>query len=117
MSIFFFLMIRRPPRSTLFPYTTLFRSPQIAHMLSTCPPVSTYDESARSGAGSRTRRQNMTVRSSTESAPRRIAGFHAGPPSRPRLSLALLAEKRDLDTEITPLVRLARDGSRLFERC
>src|SRR5256886_16601681 len=24
--IFFFLMIRRPPRSTLFPYTTLFRS-------------------------------------------------------------------------------------------
>src|SRR5436309_14197991 len=26
---FFFLMIRRPPRSTLFPYTTLFRSPQV----------------------------------------------------------------------------------------
>src|SRR6266487_5252615 len=25
-SFFFFLMIRRPPRSTLFPYTTLFRS-------------------------------------------------------------------------------------------
>src|SRR5256885_4627281 len=28
--IFFFLMIRRPPRSTLFPYTTLFRSYLIA---------------------------------------------------------------------------------------
>src|SRR2546430_9317242 len=27
MLLFFFLMIRRPPRSTLFPYTTLFRSP------------------------------------------------------------------------------------------
>src|SRR5207302_9251742 len=26
LSTFFFLMIRRPPRSTLFPYTTLFRS-------------------------------------------------------------------------------------------
>src|SRR3712207_7972269 len=26
ISVFFFLMIRRPPRSTLFPYTTLFRS-------------------------------------------------------------------------------------------
>src|SRR2546429_3257067 len=26
-SFFFFLMIRRPPRSPLFPYTTLFRSP------------------------------------------------------------------------------------------
>src|SRR3989475_10383722 len=30
---FFFLMIRRPPRSTLFPYTTLFRSHQLG------PPV------------------------------------------------------------------------------
>src|SRR5256885_12175840 len=29
MARFFFLMIRRPPRSTLFPYTTLFRSPGI----------------------------------------------------------------------------------------
>src|SRR2546427_5911614 len=28
---FFFLMIRRPPRSTLFPYTTLFRSPLRVH--------------------------------------------------------------------------------------
>src|SRR5947209_18863960 len=28
-SFFFFLMIRRPPRSTLFPYTTLFRSPRL----------------------------------------------------------------------------------------
>src|SRR3712207_7879770 len=27
ISFIFFLMIRRPPRSTLFPYTTLFRSP------------------------------------------------------------------------------------------
>src|SRR5690554_8178139 len=28
-NLFFFLMIRRPPRSTLFPYTTLFRSQQV----------------------------------------------------------------------------------------
>src|SRR5258706_11816428 len=28
---FFFLMIRRPPRSTLFPYTTLFRSARRRH--------------------------------------------------------------------------------------
>src|SRR5258708_9284554 len=27
--VFFFLMIRRPPRSTLFPYTTLFRSEDV----------------------------------------------------------------------------------------
>src|SRR2546425_643884 len=30
VAVFFFLMIRRPPRSTLFPYTTLFRSPDVA---------------------------------------------------------------------------------------
>src|SRR3712207_8794681 len=32
--MFFFLMIRRPPRSTLFPYTTLFRSPR---SVAVCP--------------------------------------------------------------------------------
>src|SRR6266568_3692021 len=31
MLLFFFLMIRRPPRSTLFPYTTLFRSASLAN--------------------------------------------------------------------------------------
>src|SRR3712207_8814407 len=31
---FFFLMIRRPPRSTLFPYTTLFRSDDWSSLLS-----------------------------------------------------------------------------------
>src|SRR3712207_8907750 len=30
LCFFFFLMIRRPPRSTLFPYTTLFRSEELA---------------------------------------------------------------------------------------
>src|SRR2546426_12005422 len=37
---FFFLMIRRPPRSTLFPYTTLFRSwatNNPSHMLADAP--------------------------------------------------------------------------------
>src|SRR5256885_13333836 len=33
---FFFLMIRRPPRSTLFPYTTLFRSADDAGQDSAC---------------------------------------------------------------------------------
>src|SRR5256886_16746967 len=31
--LFFFLMIRRPPRSTLFPYTTLFRSGDALNLL------------------------------------------------------------------------------------
>src|SRR5437899_9344818 len=35
---FFFLMIRRPPRSTLFPYTTLFRSLECARLADVdCP--------------------------------------------------------------------------------
>src|SRR3712207_7556282 len=33
MFTFFFLMIRRPPRSTLFPYTTLFRSSHTVSVL------------------------------------------------------------------------------------
>src|SRR5258707_11011147 len=43
-SIFFFLMIRRPPRSTLFPYTTLFRSllPDVT------PPISRKDPAGTS---------------------------------------------------------------------
>src|SRR5258708_29555450 len=35
---FFFLMIRRPPRSTLFPYTTLFRSICLPSAPSCSPP-------------------------------------------------------------------------------
>src|SRR2546429_7204934 len=36
-------MIRRPPRSTLFPYTTLFRSPKLI----VCPPVTLSLESRK----------------------------------------------------------------------
>src|SRR5256885_12934868 len=42
---FFFLMIRRPPRSTLFPYTTLFRS---GRRLNHHSPASTVSPSRRS---------------------------------------------------------------------
>src|SRR3712207_7315722 len=35
--LFFFLMIRRPPRSTLFPYTTLFRSSRNVKRLTGLP--------------------------------------------------------------------------------
>src|SRR5258708_12994131 len=38
---FFFLMIRRPPRSTLFPYTTLFRSEDAVRKM-TSLPATTY---------------------------------------------------------------------------
>src|SRR6201991_5325979 len=41
--LFFFLMIRRPPRSTLFPYTTLFRSRRSPSRLGT--PSDPHDRS------------------------------------------------------------------------
>src|SRR2546427_5301711 len=37
--LFFFLMIRRPPRSTLFPYTTLFRSHAFGRSLAPIEPA------------------------------------------------------------------------------
>src|SRR6266581_7619378 len=47
--LFFFLMIRRPPRSTLFPYTTLFRSGPtgtglLPHRLRTLHPADRSEE-------------------------------------------------------------------------
>src|SRR5205809_6109941 len=39
---FFFLMIRRPPRSTLFPYTTLFRSQRGHHNQEVVPAGAAY---------------------------------------------------------------------------
>src|SRR5215467_15318855 len=48
-SPFFFLMIRRPPRSTLFPYTTLFRSrPPRAFCPSRRTPPVTIEQPPRS---------------------------------------------------------------------
>src|SRR5205807_5705069 len=48
---FFFLMFRRPPRSTLFPYTTLFRSYLVAWISRSCCGLTTPNEFcfARSG--------------------------------------------------------------------
>src|SRR5256885_11542291 len=51
MSLFFFLMIRRPPRSTLFPYTTLFRSTRVDH---------SFTASAEEDIGRRGARPNIT---------------------------------------------------------
>src|SRR3712207_7654056 len=48
--VFFFLMIRRPPRSTLFPYTTLFRSWGTMHYgLDLAGPLGTPIYSATDG--------------------------------------------------------------------
>src|SRR5205085_11237203 len=55
---FFFLMIRRPPRSTLFPYTTLFRS---AHRLRAAPePQHPAGADGRGRRGARGRSEEHT---------------------------------------------------------
>src|SRR2546430_10183463 len=44
-------MIRRPPRSTLFPYTTLFRSPWVSQEAAQAIANKTIDEQTASAAG------------------------------------------------------------------
>src|SRR2546427_4995084 len=56
-ALFFFLMIRRPPRSTLFPYTTLFRSPRRKLANSHTPPTR---ESVAATANAATRSEEHT---------------------------------------------------------
>src|SRR3712207_9567724 len=54
----FFLMIRRPPRSTLFPYTTLFRSRVARHLEHRSPaalPGDVPDADGRAAPGERER--------------------------------------------------------------
>src|SRR5690348_17714292 len=46
---FFFLMTRRPPRSTLFPYTTLFRSAMVSQYLRAAYKIKVADASAPIG--------------------------------------------------------------------
>src|SRR5260370_15731994 len=61
-------MIRRPPRSTLFPYTTLFRSPLISRSLSS--GAHSRDPLAHAGYGS----SYVSARASASSAGTRRAG-------------------------------------------
>src|SRR2546427_10582014 len=59
---FFFLMIRRPPRSTLFPYTTLFRS-----LRATRPPAQGWWTTVRARPGTTLRDRKSTRLNSSHS--------------------------------------------------
>src|SRR3989442_8321889 len=86
---FFFLMIRRPPRSTLFPYTTLFRSggrAGVAARGSGGQPV--RDRAAAGAAGPR--------RSSITRSEEHTSELQ----SRPHLVCRLLLEKKKKDNAI-----------------
>src|SRR3712207_8265719 len=60
-------MIRRPPRSTLFPYTTLFRSPVgQAQLLEGGDRIAAADDRERAGAGDRLRDRLGPLRERSE---------------------------------------------------
>src|SRR5258706_2500864 len=58
--VFFFLMIRRPPRSTLFPYTTLFRSNHHRNRSRETKNGSRVDRSRADGSGPSRRSEEHT---------------------------------------------------------
>src|SRR5258708_31874237 len=90
--LFFFLMIRRPPRSTLFPYTTLFRS--------ACWPkeASASDDSGRTNSAvSRRLRRYVKV---CASAWRRSEEHTSELQSPDHLVCRLLLEKKKKKTQL-----------------
>src|SRR5687767_16027386 len=60
---FFFLMIRRPPRSTLFPYTTLFRSERAGQRAGAAQRVARHDAGADSRVGRRSEEHTSELQS------------------------------------------------------
>src|SRR3712207_9400898 len=92
---FFFLMIRRPPRSTLFPYTTLFRSTGKRH-----PLLLTAGEFLRTPLGEVRhvhhveRAQHLTLRIVAADAPARSEEHTSELQSRQYLVCRLLLEKK-----------------------
>src|SRR5688572_31628156 len=59
--LFFFLMFPRPPRSTLFPYTTLFRS--VAVLVCACARIPTLNTSAIASAKTRSEEHTSELQS------------------------------------------------------
>src|SRR2546429_7361541 len=89
---FFFLMIRRPPRSTLFPYTTLFRSsPPRTH---TRDPADRDAPRCPHGSATR-RRRSSSCECLPRSARRRSEEHTSELQSRLHLVCRLLLEKKN----------------------
>src|SRR6266853_6234716 len=95
---FFFLMIRRPPRSTLFPYTTLFRSPRPAWAPPACRRGAPAAPPACGGLGPSPAPVRIMQRAPSPPG-RRAAGRAAatlgGRPGQPDLEIAFLDDNRD----------------------
>src|SRR5258708_29875481 len=103
---FFFLMIRRPPRSTLFPYTTLFRSNTLyAGGVFTSPAnnIAAWNGSSWSALGSGV---NSDVRARSEEHTSELQ-------SPDHLVCRLLLAKKNRDNRPTVGSRLPSDHPRL----
>src|SRR3712207_7305362 len=84
-------MIRRPPRSTLFPYTTLFRSPRVQRTWSeTRSPCTTVGEKRQRPTSSRLRSQRPSRRGGTSRSEEHTSELQ----SRQYLVCRLLLEKK-----------------------
>src|SRR5690554_7499551 len=90
MFFFFFLMIRRPPRSTLFPYTTLFRS---ADDFPGVPHLARADDQ---GNGSDHTQQGRSEEHTSELQ------------SRPHLVCRLLLEKKKKNIQLHIRIRISK---------
>src|SRR3712207_8682226 len=99
MCVYLFLMIRRPPRSTLFPYTTLFRSPtptgpSFSTMSSRKPVIPPSSEAA----AARNDMDSTVTARSRRGRERRSEEHTSELQSRQYLVCRLLLEKKTLTT-------------------
>src|SRR3712207_7995935 len=92
---FFFLMIRRPPRSTLFPYTTLFRSPGSTASPRPSPTTDASSSSLRSTWWISASRTSSTARQQRSTRSIRSEEHTSELQSRQYLVCRLLLEKKN----------------------
>src|SRR3712207_8852101 len=95
-------MIRRPPRSTLFPYTTLFRSEHCHHHVKpscTGGPALPPGTRAATGSGSRIKRWRVDSHPVREDRQGRSEGQTSELQSRQYLVCRLLLEKKKISEQ------------------
>src|SRR3989454_2429747 len=88
-------MIRRPPRSTLFPYTTLFRSPHLVPM--SCGSIGLGLKDRFYALAHQSRRQQVTCRQQSRQKPQRSEEHTSELQSPCNLVCRLLLEKKKKD--------------------
>src|SRR5260221_5651734 len=103
---FFFLMIRRPPRSTLFPYTTLFRSTGGDSGSDTPVRVGIVSAAFRSGAARGARRLSSVARPRAPGKPARSEEHTSELQSHSDLVCRLLLEKKNKQMNIQIVIAI-----------